>query len=173
LDIKTYERYKTAALNTFILFEIPAWSKPSSINKRFTKSPKLFFTDTNMAAYLLRRDLKDIYNNDRSAMGRLFENFIATEIMKNAVSLTGLEVSHFRTSDQKEVDFVLEKGGQVVGIEVKLNSTPSTHDFNGLRVLREATGKQFKLGIVIYTGTEVVPFGENFWAVPACYLWER
>jgi len=173
LDIKTYERYKTATLNTFILFEIPAWSKPSSINKRFTKSPKLFFTDTNMAAYLLRRDLKDIYNNDRSVMGRLFENFIATEIMKNAVSLTGLEVSHFRTSDQKEVDFVLEKGGQVVGIEVKLNSTPSTHDFNGLRVLREATGKQFKQGIVIYTGTEVVPFGENFWAVPACYLWEQ
>jgi predicted AAA+ superfamily ATPase len=173
LDIKTYERYKAAALNTFILFEIPAWSKPNRVNKRFTKSPKLFFTDTNLLAYLLRRSTEDIYTNDRITMGRLFENFIATEIMKNAVSLTGLELSHFRTSDQKEVDFVLEKGRKVIGIEVKLNSSPTIHDFAGLRLLKEATGNRFKLGVVVYPGTEMVPFGEDLWAVPVCYLWKE
>jgi predicted AAA+ superfamily ATPase len=173
LDIKTYERYKAAALNTFILFEIPAWSKPNRVNKRFTKSSKLFFTDTNLLAYLLRRDTADIYANDRITMGRLFENFIATEIMKNAVSLTGLEVSHFRTSDQKEVDFVLEKGGKVIGIEAKLNAAPTVHDFAGLRLLKEATGDRFRLGVVMYPGTEMVPFGEDLWAIPICYLWKR
>lgn len=170
LDIKTYERYKSAALNTFIIFEIPAWAKPNNINKRFTKTAKLFFTDTNLAAYLLKRDLKDIYNNDRNAMGRLFENFIAAEIIKNAVSLPNLEVSHFRTSDQKKVDFVLEKDGKVIGIEVKLNSSPSVHDFNGIKILKEAAGKRFKRGIVIYTGKDIVPFADDLWAVPACFL---
>ena len=173
LDIKTYERYKAAALNTFILFEIPSWSKPNRVNKRFTKSPKLFFTDTNLLAYLLRRSTEDIYTNDRITMGRLFENFIAAEIMKNAVSLTGLELSHFRTSDQKEVDFVLEKGGKVIGIEAKLNSAPTVHDFAGLRLLKEATGNRFRLGVVMYPGTEMVPFGEDLWAVPICYLWKK
>ena len=173
LDIKTYERYKTAAVNTFVLLEIPAWSKPNRINKRFTKSPKLFFTDTNLLVYLLRRELKNIYDNDPTTMGRLFENFIAGEIMKTAVLQPGVDVSHFRTSDQKEVDFVIEKEGEVVGIEVKLNSTPNAHDFNGLKILKEATKDRFKLGIVIYTGTELVSFGEDFWAVPVCYLWEK
>ena len=172
LDIKTYERYKYAAINTFILYEIPAWAKPNVLNKRFTKSPKLFFTDTNLLVYLLRRDLKDIFDNDRVTMGRLFENFIASEIMKNAVCIPGLDVSHFRTSDQKEVDFVLEKDGHVIGIEVKLNSTPNLHDFNGLKTLKEIVGERFKRGILIYTGKEKLPFGEDFWAVPACYLWE-
>jgi predicted AAA+ superfamily ATPase len=173
LDIKTYERYKTAAQNTFILFEIPAWSKPNRLNKRFTKSPKLFFTDTCLLAYLLRRELSDIYNNDSVTMGHLFENFIATEIMKNASSLIGVDVSHFRTSDQKEVDFVLEKNGEVVGIEVKLSSAVSAEDFSGLNLLKAAAGKRFKRGVVIYTGVELAPFGEDLWAVPACYLWEN
>jgi predicted AAA+ superfamily ATPase len=173
LDIKTYERYKAAALNTFILFEIKAWSKPSKINKRFTKSPKLFFTDTNLLSYLLRRELSDIYYNDRNTMGHLFENFIATEIMKNASPLADLEVSHFRTSDQKEVDFVLEKKGEVIGIEVKLNSTVDVNDFKGLKFLKETTEERFKKGVVIYTGNELVSFGEDLWAVPVCYLWEK
>jgi predicted AAA+ superfamily ATPase len=172
LDIKTYERYKSAALNTFIIFEIPAWTKPNRLNKRFTKSSKLFFTDTNLLVYLLRRSLKNIYGNDRITMGHLFENFIAGEIMKNAVSLTGLDISHFRTSDQKEVDFVLEKEGKVIGIEVKLNSVPNVNDFNGLKLLKEAVGNNFKLGVVVYTGNELVPFGEDFWAVPVCFLFE-
>lgn len=173
LDIKTYERYKTAAVNTFILFEVPAWSKPSRVNKRYTKSPKLYFTDTNLLTWLLRQDMDDIYRHDRIVMGHIFENYIASEILKNSCSIADLDVSHFRTSDQKEVDFVLEKGGKVIGIQVKLNSSPDNHDFAGLKLLREAVGRRFLYGIVIYPGTDLVPFGEDLWAVPVCYLWEQ
>jgi len=173
LDIKTYERYKAAAINTFVIFEVNAWSKPSRLNKRFTKSPKLYFTDTGLLTYLLRRDLVDIFNTDRITMGHLFENFIACEIMKNASSFPGLTVSHFRTSDQKEVDFVIEKKDGVVGIEVKLDSEPDNHDFAGLKLLREAVRERFRKGIVVYPGTELVPFGEDLWAVPVSYLWEK
>jgi predicted AAA+ superfamily ATPase len=173
LDIKTYERYKAAVINTFVIFELPAWAKPGRINKRVVKSSKLFFTDTNLLCYLMRRDLGDIYENDRITMGHVFENFIAGEIMKNTAPLTDLEVSHFRTADQKEVDFVIEKpNGDTIGIEVKLERVPDKHDFAGLKLLQEATGAKFKKGIVLYPGTELVSFGEKLWAVPACYLWE-
>ena len=171
LDIKTYERYKAAAINTFVIFEVGAWSKPNRLGKRFTKASKLYFNDTGLLAYLLRRELKEIYKSDRITMGRLFENFIACEIMKNASSFSDLDVSHFRTSDQKEVDFVLEKKEGVIGIEVKLNSAPDKHDFAGLKLLKEATGARFRRGFVLYPGTELVSFGENLWALPACYMW--
>jgi predicted AAA+ superfamily ATPase len=173
LDIKTYERYKAAVLITFIIFEIQAWSKPNRLSKRFTKSPKLYYTDTGLLTYLLRRDMEEIYRNDKITRGHLFENFIATEIMKNSNSLPGLELSHFRTSDQKKADFVLEKSGSVIGIEVKLESIPDKHDFAGLKLLREAVGNRFKRGILLHTGTELVSFGEDLWAVPVCYLWEN
>jgi predicted AAA+ superfamily ATPase len=173
LDIKTYDRYKGGVVNTFLVFELPSWSKPNRLNKRFTKASKLYFNDTNLLAYLMKRDLREIYRNDRITMGRLFENFIATEIMKNASSLTDASVSHFRTSDNKEVDFVIERtNGDTVGIEVKLDGSPDAHDFYGLKLLKEAVGGYFKKGIVIYPGSEIVPWGEGLWAVPACYLWE-
>jgi predicted AAA+ superfamily ATPase len=173
LDAKTYDRYKGAALNTFLIFEVPAWAKPNRLNKRFTKSAKLYFTDTNLLVYLLRRDIRDIYKNDRITAGRLFENFAAGEIIKNAAMLPGTDVSHFRTSDQKEVDFVIEKtNGDTIGIEVKLDGAPDNHDFYGLKILKDAVGGKFKKGIVLYTGTELISWAKDLWAVPVCYLWK-
>lgn len=174
LDNKTYEKYKASILNTFLIFEIKPWAKPSRINKRFTKSPKLYFTDTNFLAYIMRRDIDDVYNSDKTSFGRLFENFIATEIMKNLTSLRNIEVSHFRTQDKKEVDFVLENyNGEIVGIEVKLAGSVDNGDTKGLKVLKAEVGNKFKKGIIIYTGNEIVPLSEDIWAVPVNYLWSE
>ena len=173
LDARTYEKYKASVLNTFIIFELKSWSKPNRINKRFTKSPKLYFTDTNMLSYVMKRDMDDVYKTDKVAFGHLFENFVATEIKKNISSLKDVEISHFRTSDFKEVDFVLEKyNGDTIGIEVKLSATVDAKDLRGLKVLKDAVGDKFKKGVVVYTGREVVPLGENLWAVPVCYFWQ-
>jgi predicted AAA+ superfamily ATPase len=174
LAMATYEGYKRFLINTFIVAEIQPWAKPGRLNKRFTKSVKLFFNDTNLLVYLLRRDIYDIFKNDEPAAGHIFENFIATEIMKNATSLIDIDVSHFRTSDGKEVDFVVEKhNGDTIGIEVKLDMTIKQEDFKGLKVLKEAVGNKFVKGVVIYTGNEIGTFGEDMWAVPVCYLWAR
>ena len=172
LPMATYEGYKRFLINTFIIFELQPWAKPSRLNKRYTKSAKLFFNDTNLLVYLLRRDIYEIFKNDEPVAGHIFENFIATEIMKNATSLIDINVSHFRTSDGKEVDFVVEKhNGDTIGIEVKLDMSIKQEDFKGLKVLKEAMGDRFMKGIVIYTGNEIVPFGDGMWAVPVCYLW--
>ena len=172
LVMATYEGYKRFLINTFIVSEIQPWVKPSRLNKRFTKSSKLFFNDTNLLVYLLRRDIYDIFKNDEPVAGHIFENFVATEIMKNVTSLIDINVSHFHTSDGKEVDFVVEKhDGDTIGIEVKLDMAIKQEDFRGLKVLKEAVGGKFMKGIIIYTGNEIVPFGEDMWAVPVCYLW--
>jgi len=93
--------------------------------------------------------------------------------MKNISSVKDVEVSHFRTSDSKEVDFVLEKyNGDTIGVEVKLSGSIDTKDIRGLKVLKEAVGDKFKKGILIYTDKEIAPLGENMWAVPVCYFWQ-
>jgi predicted AAA+ superfamily ATPase len=172
LDSKTYERYKGAVVNTFIIFEMLAWAKPNRLNKRFIKAAKLFFYDTNLLAYFMRRDIGEIFQNDRTAMGHLFENYVATEIMKRLSSLPGYGVFHFRTADRKELDFVIERGnGDILGIEAKLSDSLEDRDFNGLKFLRETVGEQFKRGFVIYTGNEILPWGKDLWALPVSCLW--
>ena len=79
---------------------------------------------------------------------------------------------HFRTSDNKEVDFVIEKpNGQIVAIEVKKRDRVEKSDFKGVEQLKELAGKDFVTGIVLYRGKEVVPFGKDLWAVPISNLW--
>jgi hypothetical protein len=79
---------------------------------------------------------------------------------------------HFRTHAGEEVDLVLEqRSGSVVGIEIKNGATVSSADLSGLRTLREAAGGRFRRGIVLYTGQDVVPFGDRLWAVPVDALW--
>ena len=71
-----------------------------------------------------------------------------------------------------EVDLVLENSaGQVVGIEVKASATVKSDDFRGLRALADMAGDRFVRGMVLYTGPETLPFGQDLFAVPVPALW--
>jgi hypothetical protein len=71
------------------------------------------------------------------------------------------------------VDLVLEnRRGQVVGIDVKAASTVRPEDFRGLRHLAKRVGDDFQVGVVLYTGTQTLPFGPGFRAVPISALWQ-
>lgn len=60
-----------------------------------------------------------------------------------------------------------------VGIEVKSNSKVTPDDFKGLKYLKEKAKNKFLKGIVLYTGSQTVPFGENLFALPINALWEE
>ena len=175
LDAKTYEKYKALCASTFLTFELPSWSKPNKLNKRFVKQKKLYFTDTNLLCHLMQRDMAEIYKNDKTVMGHVFENFAASEIIKAAKSIGTLNVSHFNPvqNQGKEVDFVIENhNGKTLGIEVKLDGTIRDKDWANMSVLKEVLGDRFIKGIIIYTGTDILQVGRNIWAVPVNYLWE-
>ena len=109
-------------------------------------------------------------------MGHIFENFIATEIMKAAESVGSFNVSHFNPvqNQGKEVDFIIENpNGKIIGIEVKLDQTINEKDRANMNTLQETAGNGFLKGIIIYTGTDLVQVSRNIWAVPVNYLWEE
>ena len=60
----------------------------------------------------------------------------------------------------------------IVGVEVKAAATPRSGDFTGLRYLRDRLGSRFKAGVLIYTGSQTLPFGDRLAAVPVSGLWD-
>jgi len=174
LDAKTYEKYKALCGNTFMIFELPSWSKPNKLNKRFIKQKKLYFSDTSLLCHILQRDMEEIYKNDKTVMGHIFENFIAMEIMKAAKAHGLYNVSHYNPvqNQGREVDFIIENpNGKIIGIEVKLDGTINEKDIANMIALKETTGNRFVKGIIIYTGNELAQVGVNIWAVPVNYIY--
>lgn len=173
VDYRTYEKMFAFALNSFLVFNVKPWARPNKLSKRFVKSPKLYFTDCNFLSYIMKRDIDEMYENDKKAFGHVFENFVATELLKSA-KLNNLELSHYRTQSGKEADFVLENAqGDVVGIEVKSAKDIDKKAYSGLLELKELCGDKFKKGVILYTGNDIVPLSEKIWAVPVCYFWKE
>jgi predicted AAA+ superfamily ATPase len=106
-------------------------------------------------------------------LGPLLEGFVVSELARQSSWCDqDVQLSHYRTKDNVEVDVVLEnRRRQVVAIEVKAATTVKGEDFRGLRYLAERLGDDFVVGFVLYTGTETLPFGPRFRALPIDALW--
>jgi predicted AAA+ superfamily ATPase len=165
----TLSRYMNLLEMTFLVRPLPAWS--SNLGKRLVKAPKLFMIDTGLACHLVGIDEEKLGEGGEIA-GRIFENFVVLELLKHASwSDEPVGLYHFRSQAGQEVDVVIEgRGGRVVGVEIKLSASPSPRDFSGLKVLREHLGDKFVRGVLIYTGKEIIPFGEDLHAVPVSTL---
>ena len=59
----------------------------------------------------------------------------------------------------------------MVGIEVQSGATVTVDDFKGLKALAVDAGKRWVRGIILYSGSELLPFGENLVAMPISALW--
>jgi predicted AAA+ superfamily ATPase len=155
----------------FLVRQVPAWSK--NLTQQVIKKPKLWIPDSGLACQLVGYNEDRFIADDTARAGALFENFVASELVKQASRLDStIHFHHFRTAGGREVDIVCESDdGSVVGIEAKLGATPGKSDFSGLAHLREKLGPRFKAGVVIHTGAETLPFGERLWALPVTALW--
>lgn len=167
----TIHDYVTLLECIFLIDTLPPWH--SNRLKRLIKTPKIHVGDTGVACSLLGFDAQSLLD-DRATLGHLVETFTFQEIRRQASwHAADIQFHHFRDKDGYEIDIVLERGAnEIAGIEVKAGATVTTKDFRGLRKLRQATGKRFATGIVMYDGETSVGFGDGFYAVPIRTLWE-
>lgn len=166
----TLSFYLTLLEAMYLIFRQPAWHKNAT--KRMTKAPKVYVTDTGMAAYFTGADEKRLFS-DPMLVGSLLETFVVLEIKKLlSWGHLHLHTFHYRTADGTEVDLLLEnRAGEIVGVEIKNSETIRSEDFKALRALQEELKGRFVRGIVLYPGEEAVPFGEKLHAVPLSSLW--
>jgi len=172
LNAVTGKFYRNILKMMFLTIDVPPWYR--NIGKRLVKSSKGYLVDTLFLCYVLGLKLEDLVKNRPDLFGHVLENYVVMELTKLlSFNDSKAKLYHFRTSDGKEVDFVLEKpDGNLWAIEVKNSDSVSAKDFNGVKLFAELTGRNFQGGIVLYSGKDVVPFGENLWAVPHYLLWQ-
>lgn len=114
-DQRTIKRYIEIFEQSFILFRLYPYSK----NKRdeISKAAKIFFHDTGIRNALIG-DFSEL--ESRTDKGALFENFIISELIKqDSYSDKNFKFYYWRTKQGSEIDVVLEKGNDLIGVEVK------------------------------------------------------
>ncbi|MDI6802134.1 MAG: ATP-binding protein [Thermodesulfovibrionales bacterium] len=113
-----------------------------SIGKRLVKSPKIYFLDTGLAAYLM--GLFSWQEIAASPMaGAIWETYVFTQIHRRLLAhgISNPPLFYWRTKDGKEVDFVIEKGGRFIALEAKLTGSPGTETLKGFDYLKEYYGQ--------------------------------
>ncbi|MCY3579992.1 MAG: DUF4143 domain-containing protein [bacterium] len=152
-----------------IVVRLPAWH--SKRLYRLTRSPKVHIADPGLAAHLMNTNETHLAQ-DATLVGQLFETFVLSELLPHleAVSTT-TEMFHFRDHAGREVDFIVERGGQIVGLEVKSSTKVGRQDAKSLLWLRDQLGDRFHLGVVLYAGQFPFRISDRIWALPLGALW--
>lgn len=137
----------------------------SNIGKQFIKSPKVFINDTGVLCSLLNISSKEQLLNSTYS-GQIFETYVFCELQKHLEYLQkSYQIYHYRTSDKKEIDFLIEIENIYLAIEVKQSSSVKKDDFKHIIDFQNRYEKEC-LGIVFYNGDMIMEFSENLIAIP-------
>ncbi len=151
LDNKTVNAWMTLLEASFIAFRLYPYH--NSFTKRIVKTPKVYFYDTGLLAYLLGiRSKEDL--EVHFAKGQLFENFILLEKLKSTWNLKTHENYYFwRDSSGNEVDLIIEDGLQLFAVEIKSSKTIHPDFFKSLK--KFSTIKPDVKSFLVYGGQEL------------------
>lgn len=125
----------------------------NNFNKRIVKAPKLYFTDTGMASWLLSIQSPSEIANVSLYKGALFENFIISEMLKNRFNAGKKNnLYYFKDSNGNEIDLIVDNGRELLAVEIKSAKTLASDFFKGLDYWRKITG--YSKGYLVYNGAE-------------------
>jgi predicted AAA+ superfamily ATPase len=152
----TVHRYLNLLETSYLLVRLPAYAVNRT--KRLIKSPKLFWSDTGVAAYLA---------GGVQAVGSHLENLVLHDLLAwRDARIDPVEVCYWRTAVGEEVDFVIEARGQLLPVEVKATSRPRLTDTLPLRAFRAEYGESTRSALLLHTGTRLEWLAPDVLAVP-------
>ncbi|MDR2671953.1 MAG: ATP-binding protein [Coriobacteriales bacterium] len=142
-----------------------------NIGKRAIKSPKLYMTDTGLAAYLSRWNTPEVMQQGAMA-GPFFETFVVGEILKSYYNRGVLDppLYYYRDRDKREIDLIIIQDGTAHPLEIKKSSSPNKGDIEAFRILDEVKGIQRGEGGVLCLAKTLQPLTEKDSVIPVGYL---
>lgn len=163
LSQPTIHRYINLLEATHLFERVPPYL--GSHTARLLKSPRAFWSDTGLAIFLAGYFSADELAKARE-LGAFFEMLIYQHLRVSCSLLTPRGRLYFwRTQTGSEVDFVIEHGRRVVGVEVKMTDAPSYRHMTGLvKFLKEHP--QAAGGILLHSGRQIQRLDEKIVAVP-------
>jgi predicted AAA+ superfamily ATPase len=164
LPFTTLRRYMNLLEVTYQMFLIRPYF--THLGKRLVKTPKLYFNDTGMAAHLTGVNEWKALENQGHA-GPMVETWVACELVKLMPVLDHrFRLYFWRTQTGQEIDFLIEKAGKLVAIEVKWGYRVDESDIKNLYRLAEDLKERLLFSVILYSGVENVPLGPKTVAMP-------
>lgn len=139
----------------------------SNLNKRIVKTPKVYFTDTGLCAYLT--NWETALTLESGAMsGAFFETFVIGEIIKSYThNCREAGIYYYRDKEKKEIDVIIEKNGKLYPIEIKKSANPDKSMIKSFSVIpKEKKGE----GAIICLTKEDFPVMPDVNAIPIRYI---
>ncbi|MFA6736710.1 MAG: ATP-binding protein [Saccharofermentanales bacterium] len=143
----------------------------NNIIKRAIKTPKLYFLDTGLAAYLTRWNTAEVLKKGAMA-GAFFKSFVVSEIIKGYYNngILDLPLYFYRDKDGNEIDMLIEDNGTLYPIEIKKNADPDRSDINAFGLLDKVKGMRRGPGGVVCLYDNLITLKDNDRVIPVKYL---
>jgi uncharacterized protein len=126
--------------------------------KRLIKSPKLYWSDTGLALHLAQLS---------APTGAHLENIVCTDLLAwREIDAARPAILYWRTSTGEEVDFLIERKGKLLPIEVKATQNPGYNDSKGLRAFKEEYAADVLGGLLLHAGEKIYWIAEGVLAAP-------
>ena len=141
--------------DSFVVFRLQPYY--SNISKRIVKSPKIYFVEPGLAAYLLGIETARQASRD-PLRGNIFENIVVLEAMKTRLN-DNKEPNLFyvRTEKGVEVDLILKKEGILFPFEIKSSMTPNNDFSKNMKLFCNSEANSGKMS-VLYCGEDYDSF---------------
>ncbi len=169
ISVPTADRWLSILVSSNIVYLLKPYY--NNIMKRAVKTPKLYFLDTGLAAYLTKWNSPDVI--EAGAMsGAFFETFVLAEILKGYYNAGILEPAlyYYRDKDAKEIDIILEENGTLYPIEIKKTANPSKEHIANFSVLDRLKDMKIGTGCVVCMYDKVIHINDNNVSIPVTWL---
>ena len=139
--------------------------------KRVIKTPKIYFMDVGLLAYLTKWPTPETLANGAKA-GNIFETFVVSEIIKSYLNagIINPPIYFYRDKDKKEIDLIIEEAEKIYPIEIKMSASPDKEMAKNFSVLKGKIDKEIGTGIIICQYDNKVYLSEDILVLPIEYI---
>ncbi len=165
----TVERWLSILCASGIVYLLQPYH--NNLLKRVVKTPKLYFLDTGLAAYLCRWPNAKTLSVGAQA-GAFFESFVISETLKSYYN-SGVQhppLYFYRDHDGVEIDLLIQQGDVLYPIEIKKHADPKPSEMNGFSKLDKIAGVQRGSGGIVCMYNRLLTLSEQDKAIPVWLL---
>lgn len=168
IDVRTCKSWLSILETSGIIYLLQPYA--NNATHRVVKTPKIYFMDTGLCAYLCKWPTAEMLSN--SAMnGAFFETYVVSELIKNFYAFNKNPKDYFyyyRDSNQKEVDLLYVEQNRMYPIEIKAGTSPKnpTKNFSVLTKYK----MDIQMGLIIDTSDKMRPVNNEAFSYPIYLL---
>ena len=160
----TAQRWLSILEASFLVTLLPPFAESRA--KRLIKTPKLYALDTGLALYLAGVEDEDALGRQPGS-GAWLENLVLNDLLAwRETEAKKPGVFYRRSASGEEVDFVVERRGRLLPIEVKAARTVRTADARALDAFCQEFGRRSPFGLLLYDGREILQLTRTTLAAP-------